>query len=324
MPNPIHPYSVYTTEQAADVLSVSVATIQRYIRSGKLKATKIGRWYRVSGQAMIDFMSLSRDAVNTSVSRVRTVEEANYGRSFSFLSNNPEGNKYIELFDTTFQALIATMEPNQDDTENDLVLKYIATRVFNHAMIAYRCALSGYYQGSYALQRDLLEIAFLADYFRSYPEKITEWKAASNEERLKNFSPGVIYKALDNRDQFNGQKRKAVYKQYCEYASHVSFSGFKLLANDQNKIELGPFYDEAKLLSSFYDLCRNFGSVLINLSASIRSKNPNSIVLAMKHMEKFDGVFNFNLTQGEKYQKTKAKIENLLKKLEVIGRSETV
>ncbi|MCH7730835.1 helix-turn-helix domain-containing protein, partial [Patescibacteria group bacterium] len=38
---------LYTTEQAAKLLQVSVITIRRYIKSGKLRASKIGKDYRI-------------------------------------------------------------------------------------------------------------------------------------------------------------------------------------------------------------------------------------------------------------------------------------
>lgn len=61
MKEPIQPYAVYTTEEVAKVLSLQAATIQDYIRKGKLNATKIGgKWYRISGQALLDFMSLGQ------------------------------------------------------------------------------------------------------------------------------------------------------------------------------------------------------------------------------------------------------------------------
>lgn len=38
------PYSLYTTSEAAEILRVNRRTIFRYIKSGKLKAVKIGQW----------------------------------------------------------------------------------------------------------------------------------------------------------------------------------------------------------------------------------------------------------------------------------------
>jgi excisionase family DNA binding protein len=39
----------YTVSQAAGLLQQHEKTVQRYIREGKLPATKIGRSYRISG-----------------------------------------------------------------------------------------------------------------------------------------------------------------------------------------------------------------------------------------------------------------------------------
>ena len=38
---------IYTTDQVAKILQVSVITIRRYIKAKKLKATKIGKDYRI-------------------------------------------------------------------------------------------------------------------------------------------------------------------------------------------------------------------------------------------------------------------------------------
>ncbi len=34
--------TIYTPEEVADLLSVNIATVYRYIKSGKLKATRLG------------------------------------------------------------------------------------------------------------------------------------------------------------------------------------------------------------------------------------------------------------------------------------------
>lgn len=52
----IEPYAIYTSEEAAKLLDVHQQTIQRYIKSGKIKATKIGnKWYRISGVELLRF-----------------------------------------------------------------------------------------------------------------------------------------------------------------------------------------------------------------------------------------------------------------------------
>lgn len=56
----IKPLAVYTTEEAAQLFSLNVATVLKYIREGKIQAKQIGgKWYRVTGQALLDYMYVS-------------------------------------------------------------------------------------------------------------------------------------------------------------------------------------------------------------------------------------------------------------------------
>lgn len=41
---PTKKHQFYTTNEVADILKIHKRTIFRYIKSGKLKATKIGQW----------------------------------------------------------------------------------------------------------------------------------------------------------------------------------------------------------------------------------------------------------------------------------------
>jgi excisionase family DNA binding protein len=45
----------YTVEQVADLLSLHPKTVQRYIREGKLRATKLGKGWRVAGHDLSVF-----------------------------------------------------------------------------------------------------------------------------------------------------------------------------------------------------------------------------------------------------------------------------
>jgi len=46
----------YTVEQVSEMLSIHPKTIQRYIREGKLRATKIGKSWRVTGHDLSVFV----------------------------------------------------------------------------------------------------------------------------------------------------------------------------------------------------------------------------------------------------------------------------
>lgn len=54
--NGIIPTAVYTTEQVAELLNLDMVTIQRYVRSGELKAKKTGRKYLFLGQGLLEYL----------------------------------------------------------------------------------------------------------------------------------------------------------------------------------------------------------------------------------------------------------------------------
>lgn len=113
--------------------------------------------------------------------RVRQIENASYTKSRVFLLNHPRGERFLSLVDKTNDALIATWNPDYNNsTEDELTLKY-----------------NGYYQISFSLQRDLIEVQFLLDLFRTYPQKIKDWKDADDKILRKEFSPAEIRDILD-------------------------------------------------------------------------------------------------------------------------------
>ena len=52
----------YTPEQAADVLQVTVPTVHKYARAGRLKGSKLGRNWRFTEQDLQDFLERQRPA----------------------------------------------------------------------------------------------------------------------------------------------------------------------------------------------------------------------------------------------------------------------
>lgn len=315
MANPIHPYAVYDSKDAAALLRVDVITVQRYIRSGKLQATRLGKVYRITGQSILDLMSLDTESITYVQDRIRKLESTNYIKSKSFLLSNEKGKNYMEQFSLSADTLFASLEPKDTDNEDALTIKYLGSRAFNTAMAAYRDALSGYYQVSFANQRDLLELQFLLDYFRTERDQIKIWREANNETRYQKFSPAKIRKFLDDRDGFTERKREKKYKMFCEYATHASYQGFRLIANSSNLIEIGPFYDEGKLLNTLYELSLNFGYVVVSITPNLTVQSPKVAQLWIRHGEMFDKVFNFDITKNEKFQEAKENINKIIQQL---------
>ena len=47
---------VYTTDEALEVLKVTRRTLYRYIKAGQIKAIRMGREYRITEDALKDFL----------------------------------------------------------------------------------------------------------------------------------------------------------------------------------------------------------------------------------------------------------------------------
>lgn len=47
---------VYTTEEAQEILKVTRRTLYRYIKAGQIKVVRLGREYRITEEALKDFL----------------------------------------------------------------------------------------------------------------------------------------------------------------------------------------------------------------------------------------------------------------------------
>lgn len=52
---------IYTLKEVEDILKVTQRTLYNYIKEGKLKASKVGREWRVRHQDLEDFISKGTD-----------------------------------------------------------------------------------------------------------------------------------------------------------------------------------------------------------------------------------------------------------------------
>lgn len=48
---------VYTVEEATEILKVTRRTLYRYIKAGQIKSIKLGREYRITEEALKDFLN---------------------------------------------------------------------------------------------------------------------------------------------------------------------------------------------------------------------------------------------------------------------------
>jgi excisionase family DNA binding protein len=61
MPGTILNYTkVYTTAQAAEILQINIQTLRKWIREGKLPASKLGSDYRITGEDIKVFLDSTK------------------------------------------------------------------------------------------------------------------------------------------------------------------------------------------------------------------------------------------------------------------------
>lgn len=179
-------------------------------------------------------------------------------QSLTSLKSDSILDKRLTSYQDAMNSIYSLTIEHKNRNEDELVVQYIGIRLFNDLSVALKLMLSGYYQMSLAIQRDMIEVAFLLDYFRSYPIKIKEWRNSSDRERMNNFHPQVIRDALDKRDGLKNQRRAKKYKLFCEYAAHVSYPGNKLVAPGPGRLgKIGPFFYDKYLKACFFELIEN-------------------------------------------------------------------
>jgi len=202
-------------------------------------------------------------------------EEKIKNDSIVLLKSDAILDKRLTAYENAMDVVYSLVKDHKNLNDDELTIQYIGIRLFNALAVSLRLMLSGYYQISFAIQRDIIEMYFLLDYFLYYPDRIAEWRNAANDERIKNYSPGKIRDILDRRDGLVNKKRDKKYKMFCEYSAHVSYAGNKLVA-PKGLGEIGPFFDEKYLKSCFADLMENgFYAVLLFMGhfRSIKDKN---------------------------------------------------
>ena len=60
---------ILTPEEAAEALSVSVFTIKKWLRAGKLKGVKAGRVWRIREKDLIEFLEESQKRLEEKMKR---------------------------------------------------------------------------------------------------------------------------------------------------------------------------------------------------------------------------------------------------------------
>jgi hypothetical protein len=167
---------------------------------------------------------------------------------------------HLEIIERSMNLIeyFARVHPHSNDDE--MTIQLLGIRLFNGAASALKLLLSGYYQNSVLVQRDLLETIFLLDYFSTDEALIAKWRNSSDVDRLRNFKPVAIRETLDKRDGFTERRREAAYKLLCEMGAHATFKGFRMLiptADPKDLAHIGPFFSLKPLEAVLSELAKH-------------------------------------------------------------------
>lgn len=173
-------------------------------------------------------------------------EEKLRTQSLKVIESDPVLSEQLFLVSNAMNAFFAYCHEHVAKGDDERTVQYFAIRLFNSTGVSIKLALGGYVQQALGQIRDVVEVAFLLDYFCTSPEQIQFWRDSDKRTRLSKYSPKHIREALDERDGSREGKRKAVYDLLCEYSTHATYHGFTMTNKDGGGL-LGPFVDEIKL-----------------------------------------------------------------------------
>ena len=170
-------------------------------------------------------------------------EEAIRGQTKEAIAASDALRRHFAVVEASMTLLRHFSRDYPFNGEDELTVHLLDIRLFNSAAGAIQSLTSGYYQNSVMLQRDLLEVAFLLDYFRSNEASVTEWRGCTEKDRNQKFSAFKVRTALDKRDGFTEKKRMEAYSTLCNLGAHASYQGFQLLTPTVGgEAHCGPYF----------------------------------------------------------------------------------
>lgn len=213
-------------------------------------------------------------------------EEGLREKALLFIGTDNKLKQHIGLIEDSLNVIFETAMTYAETNSNELALQTLGIRLFNNISSSLKMLLSGYFQVAFSVQRDILETGFLLDYFSIDESKISEWKSCSNAERSRKFGPAEVRKALDKRDNRKEQsKRNEIYKTFCEYASHASYPGTKVLAKE-GFVQIGPFFDEKMVRNCLFELTKQATIATIYYTKLIKLNSIELKTLQLKYYER--------------------------------------
>jgi hypothetical protein len=183
-------------------------------------------------------------------------------QSMELIGHDLELNKRLATIEGAMALIVGFTVDHQSKTADQRTIQLVGIRLFNAAASATKLALSGYYQPAFHQVRDILEIGFLLDLFRTSPKMISIWEKSDRATRRAHFDPIKVRIALDSRDGDKEKKREAAYTKLSELASHLTPRGFSMTTRGEFA-EFGPFVDELRLKAWLHEMVLRLGPSVV-------------------------------------------------------------
>lgn len=203
-------------------------------------------------------------------------EEGWREKSLTTVKASTDLSQHLNAVNVSMGHLQDLITPVTDPSSDEHALQLICIRLFNLGATSLKLGLSGYYQASFQLIRDSLEVVNLLDLFRVDPTALKRWRYADDREHTKYFSPLEVRKALEKHPEFAGQNRQPLYKMYSNFATHATFKSFELYRLG-DLAQCGPFFDEGKLKAFLEDLALHLSHATLALSMQIDAPDSSEL-----------------------------------------------
>lgn len=213
-------------------------------------------------------------------------EENIIKKSIEQIINNVSLKDQLDMLEESGKLIITFISNYKANDDKELTYQIIGSRMFNSVVVSFKLLLSGYYQHSASIIRDVLESMYLLDYFSLYPEKVQEWKKCDEKKQKKEFSQVNIRTALDERDKLSNMKRLERYKLLCKIGTHPSYEGLMLIAPNNNVIA-GPFFHADYLKASLEETVQISTEAAIIFIELFKNQHPNIIKKVSCFFEKY-------------------------------------
>jgi hypothetical protein len=184
-------------------------------------------------------------------------EEIARQKSIALIEGDEPLSRHVEMIEMIMDLLQFYRMDYPEKDENQLIVKLLGARIFNAMGAAIKLILGGYYQAAGQQVRDILETAFLLDYFSTDSALIQKWKLVPEQDRVKEFNLAKIRQVLDDRDGFTEKKRMEHYKLLSSIAGHPTFAGFTMLRPTPGAdAHMGPLFVPELLNATIQELVK--------------------------------------------------------------------